>query len=127
MNYYLHNGVFYDTSTLRHHGVEGMHWGIRKYQNEDGSLTDFGRSRLRGYDGQESDWYAENFRNSEAYANNWQREYGSTPINRLRFEYDGSDTVNRGSKYCDDLDWNRTSLSSIYDSYREYRDSEDWD
>lgn len=82
---------------------------------------------MRGYDGEESDWYADNFRNSLAYANRWEQKYGSIPINRLRFEYDGSDTVNRGSEYCDDLDWNRTSLSSIYDSYREYKDSEDWD
>lgn len=28
---------------LEHHGVEGMHWGVRRYQNYDGSLTDTGR------------------------------------------------------------------------------------
>lgn len=28
---------------LVHHGVEGMHWGVRRYQNEDGSYTDEGR------------------------------------------------------------------------------------
>lgn len=30
---------------LMHHGVKGMHWGIRRYQNKDGSLTALGRSR----------------------------------------------------------------------------------
>lgn len=30
---------------LKHHGVKGMHWGIRRYQNPDGSLTAAGKSR----------------------------------------------------------------------------------
>lgn len=31
---------------LMHHGVKGQRWGIRRYQNEDGSLTKEGRKRL---------------------------------------------------------------------------------
>lgn len=30
---------------LYHHGVKGMKWGIRRYQNEDGSLTPAGKKR----------------------------------------------------------------------------------
>lgn len=28
---------------LAHHGVKGMKWGVRRYQNKDGSLTDLGK------------------------------------------------------------------------------------
>ena len=30
---------------LMHHGVKGMHWGVRRYQNFDGSYTSAGKSR----------------------------------------------------------------------------------
>lgn len=34
-----------ETNYLAHYGILGMRWGVRRYQNPDGSLTDAGRKR----------------------------------------------------------------------------------
>lgn len=42
-----------DETYLAHHGIKGMRWGIRRFQNEDGSLTPAGEKRYGGEKGAE--------------------------------------------------------------------------
>lgn len=39
---------------LLHSGVKGMKWGIRRFQNKDGSLTPAGKKRYGDKDGEDS-------------------------------------------------------------------------
>lgn len=42
---YISHDNLYNSEFLEHHGILGMHWGDRRYQNKDGSLTNAGRQR----------------------------------------------------------------------------------
>lgn len=42
----MYNMDYYEVPYLMHHGILGMKWGVRRYQNKDGSLTPRGRKRL---------------------------------------------------------------------------------
>lgn len=44
------DGSFISESELYHHGIKGMKWGVRRYQNPDGSLTPAGIKRLQKAD-----------------------------------------------------------------------------
>ena len=43
---------------LNHHGILGMKWGVRRYQNPNGTLTEAGRRRL---DQKDAKWAKKNY------------------------------------------------------------------
>lgn len=107
--YYLIHGELHSGDELYHHGVEGMRWGVRRYQNEDGTLTPEGRIRL--------------IRMSE--------HENSGVTFRLKSDTSVSDIpkklVSRGRSYASDSGIFQTSLSAIYDAYNESKLWDDWD
>lgn len=44
MSVYYVAGIHY-SNELYHHGVKGQKWGIRRFQNADGTLTAEGKAR----------------------------------------------------------------------------------
>lgn len=68
-------------SELYHHGVVGMKWGVRRYQNEDGSLTDAGQKRYNKL-------YDANLQTTKKYINNPRAQrYDSIRTRRAEAKY----------------------------------------
>ena len=47
---------------LKHHGIKGQKWGVRRYQNADGSLTPLGKKKYGTKENFERQMAAKNFR-----------------------------------------------------------------
>lgn len=50
MSVYYVGGISYSSDELYHHGIKGQKWGIRRFQNPDGSYTEAGLKRYRKAD-----------------------------------------------------------------------------
>ena len=57
--------AIYYADELEHHGIQGMKWGVRRFQNPDGSLTPEGRERYYGKSA--SDKFAKQLLEKQAY------------------------------------------------------------
>lgn len=66
----LYGYTFSCESDLQHHGIKGQKWGVRRFQNEDGSLTAAGKKR-----------YADNY--SEQQRTRDEKIYGKKAVTRI--------------------------------------------
>lgn len=80
---------------LYHHGILGQKWGVRRFQNEDGSLTEEGRRRYLkpgskyGFTREQSNEFANKFLSKEEKENiKKARKDWNDSINRAYEEYE---------------------------------------
>lgn len=82
MIYYL-GAIPYSSDYLCHHGILGMKWGVRRFRNRDGTLTDEGKRR-----------YSSSEMSDEELRKNVNRMRSEAEYNRLSKElYNSSATA----------------------------------
>ena len=106
-----------DGAELYHYGIKGQRWGERRFQNEDGSLTEEGRRRY-GIVGDARKKALEYSKYAQAERKQWQNEIktgrqqdGVTDADRERW----IKVTQRAEKYYEDLAkrFSETTVSKI--------------
>ena len=91
-------------SALQHHGILGQKWGVRRYQNADGSLTPAGKRRLERKDDRWIDRNAKKI-HDKAYKKS-QREMRKVTKQLDRKYMIRSDNERNGRRYMNEYNQN---------------------
>lgn len=75
---YYGNDIY--ASSLYHHGIKGQKWGVRRFQNEDGSYTQLGKARYASS--------KESSRAARGYLKEDRRNYKAGKISKQDYETD---------------------------------------
>ena len=68
-----------DDNFLYHHGITGQKWGVRRYQNKDGTLTPAGKRRLSDLEGE-----VEQLKKSDPQGPSKQTQESSKPLSSMK-------------------------------------------
>lgn len=81
-----------DEDSLQHHGILGMHWGVRRYRNKDGSLTAAGKRRYGSESNSASSGTTKKSNNSKLWKRNVKQ--GKDKPNTSAVEYIARNSAN---------------------------------
>lgn len=97
-NYIYTEETLMKNDYLQHYGILGMKWGVRRYQNEDGTYTEAGLKRLAK---QDTKWAKKNEKKlkktaSAAALNDPATKYAISEVNK---QYPGKTKYRKDGKY----------------------------
>jgi hypothetical protein len=107
-------------SELTHYGVLGMKWGVRRYQNKDGTLTSAGQKRAVNQEAKQAKKNAKTLLKEQKkwdknFNRHWWKAYNATT------EYVNSVMLPKMNKKYDGVDFSDPKNQTIYRKFeKEY-------
>lgn len=103
-DYYLTSSAsFISDDELYHYGIKGQKWGVRRYQNKDGSLTAAGKKRKSSPDAKEKETRKADVKNRRTMSDADLKKR----IERMKLEKEYKSLVDEdiapGKKYVSDI------------------------
>lgn len=92
MSMYYIGDLAFDGMYLEHHGTKGQKWGVRRYQNPDGSLTALGYQHYYGYARE----------NRKKYIKNTSKAYRELGYNRRESKKLAEERLSKTEKHLDE-------------------------
>ena len=109
--------LFNEKDSLMHHGILGQKWGVRRYQNPDGSLTEEGKARYLNPDGSISDKAPSKIRKAYSkYVQNQSKKNTDTDTMKDNHVYDENKQKEKMSNATEKHMYDRAFVETIQNS-----------
>ena len=124
-NYFAIDTDIYENEELKHFGILGMKWGIRRYQNPDGTLTSEGRERygVKTVEETKKLSYSKDYLTLKQKKNRTEKE--EQKLKRLENGKKQFEKATKNPEYLDQLADDYRNHKNLYNivCYQEYFDS----
>lgn len=110
---------------LYHHGIKGMRWGIRRYQNPDGSLTEAGKKRYSGVDSSDERKMGQLDKSHRDLAAAYDRYIESEQKRKYKLTADERKSI-KNARYLDARDSKNVKYLPEYHDIRKKKDFAFW-
>ena len=115
MGIYYIAGMAYDSNYLEHYGIKGQKWGVRRFQNPDGTRTEAGKERYGKQSDKDSNYFSKEL---------WKKDHVTNSENDCEYfsweYYAGNGSEGNRKAINDAMNVDSSSIRTLKDSAHDF-------